>query len=210
MGAGGDVAGGPAEGEDAPAEGEDDAPASDDAPAEGTDPSSPAAPGSSHGDGTVCWTGDRGAGQNENPGRLHCRRPEPYAVKTKALKIEASEKESTFPDTTDGYVVALAELGVIGGNPDGTFAPEGELTRLCEAHHGPLVLFLRRKRTRKNFAAAPSSPAANCCHIRYNRKISENRRRPRMKKETFSLLEHYMRACMGDSAHDGEHVGCPT
>ena len=27
-----------------------------------------------------------------------------------------------------------------------------------------------------------------------------------MKKETFSLLEHYMRACMGDSAHDGEHV----
>ena len=52
----------------------------------------------------------------------------------KALKIEASEKESTFPDTTDGYVVALAELGVIGGNPDGTFAPEGELTRaaLCK------------------------------------------------------------------------------
>ena len=52
----------------------------------------------------------------------------------KALKIEASEKESTFPDTTDGYVVALAELGVIGGNPDGTFAPDGELTRaaLCK------------------------------------------------------------------------------
>ena len=52
----------------------------------------------------------------------------------KALKIEASEKESTFPDTNDGYVVALAELGVIGGNPDGTFAPDGELTRaaLCK------------------------------------------------------------------------------
>lgn len=27
-----------------------------------------------------------------------------------------------------------------------------------------------------------------------------------MKKETFSLLENYMRTCMGDSAHDGEHV----
>lgn len=63
----------------------------------------------------------------------------------KALKIEASEKESTFPDTTDGYVVALAELGVIGGNPDGTFAPEGELTRaaLC-----------------KILSAAPEAPAA--------------------------------------------------
>jgi len=52
----------------------------------------------------------------------------------KALKIEASEKESTFPDTDDGYVLALAELGVIGGNPDGTFNPNGELTRaqLCK------------------------------------------------------------------------------
>ncbi len=27
-----------------------------------------------------------------------------------------------------------------------------------------------------------------------------------MKQETFSLLESYMSACMGDSAHDGEHV----
>ena len=27
-----------------------------------------------------------------------------------------------------------------------------------------------------------------------------------MKPETFSLLENYMSACMGDSAHDGEHV----
>ena len=27
-----------------------------------------------------------------------------------------------------------------------------------------------------------------------------------MKKETFSLLETYMRSCMGDSAHDAEHV----
>lgn len=27
-----------------------------------------------------------------------------------------------------------------------------------------------------------------------------------MKPETFSLLESYMSACMGDSAHDGEHV----
>lgn len=63
----------------------------------------------------------------------------------KALKIEASEKESTFPDTTDGYVVALAELGVIGGNPDGTFAPDGELTRaaLC-----------------KILSTAPEAPAA--------------------------------------------------
>ncbi len=63
----------------------------------------------------------------------------------KALKIEASEKESTFPDTDDGYVLALAELGVIGGNPDGTFKPNGELTRaqLC-----------------KILAEAPEAPAA--------------------------------------------------
>lgn len=63
----------------------------------------------------------------------------------KALKIEASEKESTFPDTDDGYVLALAELGVIGGNPDGTFNPNGELTRaqLC-----------------KILAEAPEAPAA--------------------------------------------------
>lgn len=27
-----------------------------------------------------------------------------------------------------------------------------------------------------------------------------------MKQETFCLLESYMRSCMGDSAHDGEHV----
>lgn len=27
-----------------------------------------------------------------------------------------------------------------------------------------------------------------------------------MKKETFALLENYMRTCMGDCAHDGEHV----
>lgn len=27
-----------------------------------------------------------------------------------------------------------------------------------------------------------------------------------MTRETFSLLENYMSACMGDSAHDGEHV----
>ena len=62
-----------------------------------------------------------------------------------ALKIEASEKESTFPDTDDGYVLALAELGVIGGNPDGTFNPNGELTRaqLC-----------------KILAEAPEAPAA--------------------------------------------------
>ena len=63
----------------------------------------------------------------------------------KALKIEASEKDSTFPDTDDGYVLALAELGVIGGNPDGTFNPNGELTRaqLC-----------------KILAEAPEAPAA--------------------------------------------------
>ena len=61
-------------------------------------------------------------------------RAEMCQLLAKALKIEASESESTFPDTDDGYVVALAELGVIGGNPDGTFAPDGELTRaqLCK------------------------------------------------------------------------------
>ena len=67
--------------------------------------------------------------QNANITRL-----EMCQLLAKALKIPASEKESTFPDTDDGYVLALAELGVIGGNPDGTFGPDGELTRaqLCK------------------------------------------------------------------------------
>ncbi len=56
----------------------------------------------------------------------------------KALGIPAAETESPFNDTDDGYVLALAELGVINGyeNADGTcsFRGDGSLTRaqLCK------------------------------------------------------------------------------
>ena len=46
----------------------------------------------------------------------------------KTLKLDASEAESPFPDTDDGYVTALAELGVIEGI-DGKFEPDSPLTR---------------------------------------------------------------------------------
>ena len=51
----------------------------------------------------------------------------------KTLKIDASEAESAFPDTDDGYVTALVELGVIDGI-DGAFQPDSPLTRaqLCK------------------------------------------------------------------------------
>ncbi len=52
----------------------------------------------------------------------------------KTLKIEESKSESKFSDTKDSYVAALVEMGVINGNPDGTFDPDGALTRaaLCK------------------------------------------------------------------------------
>lgn len=51
----------------------------------------------------------------------------------KALKIEAAQKESPFPDVSDNYVTALVDLGVIDG-VDGKFQPNSELTRaqLCK------------------------------------------------------------------------------
>lgn len=56
-------------------------------------------------------------------------RVEVCQVLAKALKLEASTEKSTFPDTEDGYVMALVALKVIEGNPDGTFDPDGALTR---------------------------------------------------------------------------------
>ena len=50
----------------------------------------------------------------------------------KALKVAASEKESIFSDTDNGYVMALVDLEVISVAE--TFNPDGELTRaeLCK------------------------------------------------------------------------------
>lgn len=56
-------------------------------------------------------------------------RAEVCQVLAKTMKIDASEEESVFPDTDDGYVLALFAMGVINGNPDGTFDPDGNLTR---------------------------------------------------------------------------------
>ena len=67
--------------------------------------------------------------QNKNITRL-----EVCQLLAKTLGVAASEAESTFPDTTDGYVVALAELDVINGDAEGNFNPDNELTRaeLCK------------------------------------------------------------------------------
>lgn len=50
----------------------------------------------------------------------------------KALKVAASEKESIFSDTDNGYVMALVELEIISVAE--TFNPDGELSRaeLCK------------------------------------------------------------------------------
>lgn len=45
------------------------------------------------------------------------------------LDIPAAESPSPFTDTQDGAVAALAEMGVISGYSDGTFRPDGTLTR---------------------------------------------------------------------------------
>lgn len=79
--------------------------------------------------GYIAYLKDQGIWTEDIDHNAKISRLELCQVLAKALKIEASEKESTFPDTTDGYVVALVDLGVVGGNPDGTFAPDGELTR---------------------------------------------------------------------------------
>ena len=52
----------------------------------------------------------------------------------KAKDVAPSESASAFADTDNAYVQSLVELGVVDGMPDGTFQPDGELTRaqLCK------------------------------------------------------------------------------
>lgn len=74
----------------------------------------------------------------------------------KTLKIAASEAESAFADVDNGYVTALVELKVIEGMPDGTFDPDGELTRaqLCK------ILFTAPEAPAKEAPAEGEAPAA--------------------------------------------------
>ena len=74
----------------------------------------------------------------------------------KTLKIAASEAESAFADVDNGYVTALVELKVIEGMPDGTFDPNGELTRaqLCK------ILFTAPEAPAKEAPAEGEAPAA--------------------------------------------------
>ena len=46
-----------------------------------------------------------------------------------ALGVTRSQTQQLFTDTDDDYTHALAEIGVIDGYPDGTFRPNGSLTR---------------------------------------------------------------------------------
>ena len=45
----------------------------------------------------------------------------------KAMGLEPSEAEPVLSDTDSGYIQALVELGILTGNTDGTFDPDGEL-----------------------------------------------------------------------------------
>src|SRR3546814_14205804 len=64
-----------------------------------------------------------------------------------------------FPDDDDSvhesHINVLAAMGVIGGRPDGTFAPSGEVTR------GPMATFLAPPLP----PAPPPPPAPNPAHF---------------------------------------------
>ena len=72
----------------------------------------------------------------------------------KALKVAASEKESTFSDTDNGYVMALVDLEVISVAE--TFNPDGELTRaeLCK-----ILASVPEKSAEPTEPADPAEPA---------------------------------------------------
>ncbi len=79
--------------------------------------------------GYVAYVKDQGIWTEEIDHNAKITRLEMCQLLAKTLKLEESKAASKFSDTKDGYVMALVELGVIDGNPDGTFAPDGELTR---------------------------------------------------------------------------------
>ena len=72
----------------------------------------------------------------------------------KALKVAASEKESIFSDTDNGYVMALVDLEVISVAE--TFNPDGELTRaeLCK-----ILASVPEKSPEPTEPADPAEPA---------------------------------------------------
>ena len=75
-------------------------------------------------------------------------------VAANALGLQQSEKESVFTDTASGYVMALNELGIIGGYPDGTFRPANNLTR---AELSAIVLRIMNVRDGQPGTGAPSN-----------------------------------------------------
>ena len=50
-------------------------------------------------------------------------------VSARALGVTRQDAQQKFSDTNDDSVQALSEIGIIGGYPDGTFRPNGSLTR---------------------------------------------------------------------------------
>ena len=50
-------------------------------------------------------------------------------VAARALGVTRTDTQQKFSDTNDDDTHALAEIGIIGGYPDGTFRPNGSLTR---------------------------------------------------------------------------------
>ena len=50
-------------------------------------------------------------------------------IAANALLLQRSTDELFFTDTNDDLICALCEAGIVGGYPDGTFRPHGDLTR---------------------------------------------------------------------------------
>ena len=50
-------------------------------------------------------------------------------IAANALSLQRESAQSLFTDTDDDFVCALAEAGIVGGYPDGSFRPKGALTR---------------------------------------------------------------------------------
>ena len=71
-----------------------------------------------------------------------------------ALGLDPSENPSVFSDTASSYVMALNELGIIGGYPDGTFRPSNYLTR---AELSAIVLRILNVKNGQPAEAAPTA-----------------------------------------------------
>ena len=77
-------------------------------------------------------------------------------VAARALGVTRSDSQQKFTDTNDDGVHALTEIGVIGGYPDGTYRPNGFLTR---AELSAIVSRIYAYRLEQNGGATGDTPS---------------------------------------------------